>query len=201
MEFLIGIQGADFVLTAADRCGNHSIVRQKDDVDKHYPLGKNLLMSVTGPAGDTTNFSEYIAKNIQLYKMRNGYELTPSSGAHFVRKTLADFLRSRTPYNVNILLSGCEEKGGPVLYHMDYLAAMMKVPFACHGYGSFFSLGVLDRHWRPGMNREEALELLKKCFAQVQKRFIINLPNFKIHYVDKDGIHDAGIFPPPPAEQ
>jgi len=197
MEFLIGIQGADFVLVAADRCGDRSIVRQKDDVDKHYPLGKNLLMSVTGPNGDTTNFAEYVAKNIQLYKMRNGYELTPSSGAHFVRKTLADFLRSRTPYNVNLLLSGFEGKDRPVLYHMDYLAAMMKVPFACHGYGSFFSLAVLDRDWRPGMNKEEALELLKTCIAQVQKRFIINLPNFKYHYVDKDGISPAEIFPAP----
>jgi len=198
MEFLIGIQGADFVLTAADRCGNQSIVRQKDDVDKHHKLGNNLLMSVTGEAGDTTNFAEFIAKNIQLYKMRNGYELTPSCGAHYVRKTLADFLRSRTPYNVSVLLSGCNEKDGPVLFHMDYLAAMMKVPFACHGYGAYFSLGVLDRHWKAGLTRDEAMELLKKCFTQVQKRFIVNMPNFKIQLTDKDGIHDLGVFPEPP---
>jgi len=197
MEFLIGIQGADFVLTAGDRCANHSIVRMKDDVSKHHPLGKNLLMSVVGEPGDTSNFTEYIAKNIQLYKMRNGYDLTPKSGASFVRKNLADFLRSRTPFQINALLSGCTEKDGPVLYHLDYLAAMVQAPFAAHGYGSFFSLGVLDRHWRPGMNREEVMELMKKCFAQVHKRFIINLPNFQLQIVDKDGIHDAGIWPPP----
>ena len=74
---------------------------------------------------------------------------------------------------------------------------MARAPFASHGYGSFFSLGVLDRHWKPGMNREEVMELMKKCFAQVQKRFIINLPNFQLQIVDKDGIHDAGIWPPP----
>ena len=29
-------------------------------------------MAVSGESGDTTQFAEYIAKNIQLYKMRNG---------------------------------------------------------------------------------------------------------------------------------
>ena len=29
-------------------------------------------MLVTGEAGDTVQFAEYIEKNIQLYKMRNG---------------------------------------------------------------------------------------------------------------------------------
>lgn len=29
-------------------------------------------MAVAGEPGDTVQFAEYIAKNIQLYKMRNG---------------------------------------------------------------------------------------------------------------------------------
>ena len=43
----------------------------------------------------------------------------------------------------------------------------------------------------------QVIELMKKCFAQVKKRFIINMPNFQLQIVDKDGIHDAGIWPPP----
>lgn len=52
-------------------------------------------MAVCGETGDTTQFSEYIAKNIQLYKMRNGYELSPKEAANFTRRNLADALRSR----------------------------------------------------------------------------------------------------------
>ena len=33
----------------------------------------------------------------------------------------------QTPYAVNLLLSGYDEKDGPSLYHMDYLGAMAKV--------------------------------------------------------------------------
>lgn len=52
-------------------------------------------MSVTGEPGDTVQFAEYIAKNIQLYKMRNGYELSPKAAASYTRRNLAEYLRSR----------------------------------------------------------------------------------------------------------
>ena len=42
------------------------------DHDKSMQLNENLLLAAVGEAGDVINFSEYIAKNIQLYKMRNG---------------------------------------------------------------------------------------------------------------------------------
>lgn len=42
------------------------------DVDKHFHLGTKFLMTVNGEAGDAANFAEYIEKNFQLYKMRNG---------------------------------------------------------------------------------------------------------------------------------
>lgn len=51
-------------------------------------------MGVAGDSGDTTQFAEYIAKNIQLYKMRNSYELGPSAAANFTRRYLAEYLRS-----------------------------------------------------------------------------------------------------------
>ena len=42
------------------------------DYDKMFKLSDKLLMLVTGESGDTVQFAEYIGKNIQLYKMRNG---------------------------------------------------------------------------------------------------------------------------------
>ena len=60
-----------------------------------FKLSDRLLMAVTGESGDTTQFAEYIEKNIQLYKMRNGYELSPPAAANFTRRNLADSLRSK----------------------------------------------------------------------------------------------------------
>lgn len=61
-------------------------------------------MAVTGDSGDTVQFAEFIAKNIQLYKMRNGYELSPRAAAYYTRKQLAEYLRSRVSLLTLLLL-------------------------------------------------------------------------------------------------
>ncbi|KAK3606164.1 hypothetical protein CHS0354_010798 [Potamilus streckersoni] len=190
MECLIGLQGKDFVMVASDTTSARSIVSMKQDYDKMFKLSNNLLMLVTGEAGDTVQFAEFIAKNVQLYKMRYGYDLSPHAAANFTRKNLADYLRSSTPYAVNLLIAGYDKTEGPALYYMDYLASLNKVPFAAHGYGSFFTLSIMDRHYTENITREEAAELLKKCINEIKKRFIVNMPTFKVRIVDKDGTHD-----------
>ncbi|PWA30141.1 hypothetical protein CCH79_00020137 [Gambusia affinis] len=206
MEYLIGIQGPDYVLVAADNVAASSIIQMKHDYDKMFKLSEKILLLCVGEAGDTVQFAEYIQKNVQLYKMRNGYELSPSAAANFTRKNLADYLRSRTPYHVNLLLAGHDESDGPGLFYMDYMASLAKAPFAAHGYGAFLTLSILDRYYRPDLSRDEAVELLKKCVEEVSlktenclgpdqseplnKRFILNLPSFNVRLIDRDGIHD-----------
>lgn len=194
MECLLGICFKDFVIVAADMSSAHSIILMKEDQEKLYKLSDKLVMLVCGESGDTSQFAEYVSKNIQLYKMRNGYELSPKSAANFTRRNLADYLRSRTPYFTNLLLAGYDEHDGPELYFMDYFASLVKLPYAAHGYGAFFVLGLIDRLYRANMSQEEAFDLVTKCITEIQKRLIINLPNFKVHVIDKDGTRDMGII-------
>ncbi|XP_012889506.1 PREDICTED: uncharacterized protein LOC105999121 [Dipodomys ordii] len=103
MEYLIGIQGPDYVLVASDRVAASNIVQMKDDHDKMFKMSEKILLLCVGQAGDTVQFAEYIQKNVQLYKMRNGYELSPTAAANFTRRNLADYLRSRVS-NISISL-------------------------------------------------------------------------------------------------
>ncbi|XP_064606372.1 proteasome subunit beta type-2-like [Liolophura sinensis] len=196
MECLIGIQGKDFVLVASDMISGRSIMSMKQDYDKMFKLNDHLLMLASGEPGDTVQFAEYIGKNIQLYKMRNGYELSPHAAANFTRKNLADFLRSQTPYMVNLLLAGYDKGDGPSLYYMDYLASLNKIPYAVHGYGGFFTLSIMDRHYKEDLSKEEAMKLLQMCITEISRRFIVNLPSFKVRLVDKDGVHDLSSMSP-----
>jgi 20S proteasome subunit beta 4 len=72
MECVIGITGKDFVILASDTNQAHSIVVMKHDDDKMVKLNERSAMLVTGEPGDRVKFSEYIEKNLQLYKMING---------------------------------------------------------------------------------------------------------------------------------
>jgi 20S proteasome subunit beta 4 len=97
--------------------------------------------------GDTVQFAEYVERNLRLQQMRNNHPLRPQAAASWLRRAIADSLRSRSPYNVNILLGGYDIAGKQAkLYWMDYLGTQTDVPFAAHGYGSYFALSLLDRY-------------------------------------------------------
>jgi len=132
METLLGIKGPDFVMLAADTTHANSVIVMKEgknafgergwlstgvsftnifshifsDENKIHKVADNLLISTVGESGDTEQFTEFIAKNIALYKMRNGYDLSPRSAAHFTRKNLAESLRSRQRYQVFMFVAG-----------------------------------------------------------------------------------------------
>lgn len=98
MECIIGIQTNDFVLLAADSRVSRSICTLKHDEDKMYKFSSKILAAVCGESGDTNNFAEYIQQNMQLYEIKNGYDLTPSSAANFTRYNIARALRSRVNF-------------------------------------------------------------------------------------------------------
>ena len=188
MECLIGIKFDSFVILAHDNSAGRSVLMMKQDQDKLIRLGDQLGMVVCGEAGDTVYFGEYIQKNVTLYRMRNGYSLSPHAAANFTRKELAESVRSRTPKVVNLLLGGYDTQQSKThLYYLDYLGTLADVPYGAHGYGSYFVLGILDRFHRPDMTREEGVELLEKCVSEIQQRFLVNLASFSYYLVSEDG--------------
>lgn len=127
------------------------------------------------PSYLSVQFAEYIQANIQLYSMRNGTELGPPAVASFVRSELANALRSRNPYTVNLLLGGYDpitEK--PSLYWCDYLAALASVPYAAHGYAQYYCLSILDKHHQPDIDLDRGLKILRMCSDELKRRLPID---------------------------
>lgn len=178
-------------------------------------------------------FSGYIAANLRLYSLRNGgMKLSTHAAANFTRGELAKALRSRSAYQVNVLIAGYDDddddsnadnsnisdekteppstststaatttntkssKGGKAsLYFLDYLSTLHKQNTAAHGYGAFFSLALLDKGWRPGLELDEATQLIKKCIDEVQKRLVVAPSAFQITKIDKQGVTALGMYP------
>ncbi|KAG1460030.1 hypothetical protein G6F56_006038 [Rhizopus delemar] len=188
MECLFGISGNGFTLLSADTVSARSIVVMKGTEDKSRQLNAHTVMLYSGEPGDTVNFAEYIQRNIKLYGIKNGIELSPKATANFTRRELADSLRSRHPYSVNLIIGGYDEKKQKSeLYWIDHLGAMASLPFCAQGYGAYFCTSLLDRHYKEDLSLDEAKTLMKMCIQELKTRFIVNLPQFKTTLVDKDG--------------
>ena len=169
----------------------------KGEEEKFRQLNSSSVLAYSGEAGDTVNFAEFIQRNIQLYGVRNDKDLGVCAAANWTRRSLADALRSRHPYQVNILVGGIEkdylasnpsQSSSPKLYWIDHLAAMVELPFAVQGYASYFCTSLLDRHWREGMSQDEVMALLKLCLDELKVRFIVNFPKLAIRIIRKDGV-------------
>lgn len=91
---------------------------------------------------------------------------------------------------MNILLAGYDKETGPSLYYIDYIASLHKVDKAAFGYGSYFSLAMMDRHYKNDMTLEEAIDLADKCIMEIRSRLVLAPPNFVIKIVDQNGARE-----------
>ncbi|KAI9695759.1 MAG: Proteasome subunit beta type-4 [Bogoriella megaspora] len=201
---------------AASKAAMRGATILKASDDKTRALTKHTLMSFSGEAGDTVQFAEYIQANIALYSMRNDSDLSPGAIASFTRGELGRALRSRSPYQVNLLLGGWdvlggEEKevegkeegkeGGPVkklekegkprLYWIDYLASQAEVPYAAHGYAQYYCLSILDKHHHPNVDLDQGMKILKMCSDELKRRLPIDFKGLTVKLMSKDGIREV----------
>ncbi|KAF1980895.1 N-terminal nucleophile aminohydrolase [Aulographum hederae CBS 113979] len=192
MEVLLGITGKDFTIIAASKAAMRGATILKASDDKTRELNKHTLMAFSGEAGDTVQFAEYIQANIALYTMRNSTPLAPPAVASFVRSELSRSLRSRNPYNVNLLLGGFDALSSrPCLYWLDYLAALAPVPYAAHGYAQYYCLSILDKHHHPDIDRTRGMELLGMCVDELKRRLPIDFKGVVVKIVTKEGIEEV----------
>jgi 20S proteasome subunit beta 4 len=190
MDIILGFRLADCTLIATSKAFTRGISILKQTDDKTRVLNSHNLMAFTGEAGDTVQFAEYIQANIQLYTMReNDIELSPKATASFVRNQLASSLRSRKPYQVQVLIGGFDPKTNKSsLNWIDYLGTQVDLPYGAHGYAAFYTTSLLDKHYRKDMKLDDGLKLLEMCLKELQTRMPIDFKGVYVHVVDKDGI-------------
>ncbi len=164
------------------------MVKRLTDMDKIMLLDAEKLAScVELDPGDRNNFLEYVQKNLHLHEYRTGRRLGLSAASAWIRRALAEALRSRNPYRVNLMLGGME-KDVPQLYYLDYLASCNAVDFAAQGYCQYFAPAVLDRFWKPGMDEKEGLELMHTVIDQIKTRLVFSQDRFVIKIISADGV-------------
>lgn len=193
MDTIFAVKYDSGVIIAADQSNGRSILTYQKNLDKIAKLTDFSLMGVSGPNCDLVNFTEYIAKNINLYELANeGTKLSTHAQANFARGELAAALR-KGPYQVNVLLGGYDvgkndEPGKASLYYLDYFGALQNVKHGAQGYAQYFCSSIFDKECTDNMSEDDAIMVVKMCINEMQTRFMLSQPNFIIKKVNKDGV-------------
>ncbi|BFU25668.1 proteasome subunit beta type 2, putative [Entamoeba histolytica HM-1:IMSS-B] len=196
MDSCIGIVGKDFVLMAVDGNSGRGVITVRNDFNKIYPVQGNRLLTIIGEGNDRQVLADFVQRNIALNYYRNGLKSTTQSIAHWIRRQVSDSLREGG-YQCSMLLGGVDEK--PELFMIDQFGTLVPETYASHGIGSNFVYALLDKNWHSGMEFEEALELMKKCIKEIQKRVIVSSSHYCIEVCYKDKtelIQGPEVFPP-----
>lgn len=188
MDIILGIRLKDSTLFATSKAFTRGISVLKASDDKTIDLNTHNMMAFTGESGDTTQFAENIKANVQLFGLREGYDMESSEIASFVRNQLATSIRSRKPYQVQILIGGVKDDGEGFLSMIDYLGTRCDLPYAAHGYAAFYTMSLLDHHYREDITLDDGLKLLKLCEEELKKRMPIDFKGLNVKIVDKEGI-------------
>ena len=186
MDAVIGFVGGDYTLIATERNAGRSIMVFQQDADKIMELDSHKLLGLGGDPADIVQEPEYFQKNLNLYSLKYGVQLSTHAAANYMRGEKSANLR-RGLAAVDMLLGGWDEGEGPSLYFIDYLASMQKLDKGAHGYAGFFCNSLLDAHWKPGMSLAEGLALMQLCRDELKTRFMINMPNWMVKVVDANG--------------
>ena len=189
MDCVFAVQGKDFILLAGDRASvSNSIIKLQDTDHKLYKLTDNQVIACVGEAYDKKDFPKYIKANMELYFFQNGQRLTTEEAAAYIRNQFAEGIRS-SPYQCNCLLAGFDEDG-PKLYWLDYLGSYAKLLKAAHGYGAYFLYGLMDNFYKKNMSLVDGEDIIKKCINELKTRFSINMVDFDVFKITKNGIED-----------
>ena len=189
MDCVFGIQGKDYILLAGDRASvSNSIIKLQDTDHKIMSLTNSQMIACVGEAYDKKNFSKYIKANMENYYFQNGQRLTTDETAAYIRKELAEGIRS-TPHQCNCLVAGFDVDG-PKLYWLDYLGSYAKLLKAAHGYGAYFLYGLMDNFYKKDLSLKDGEMIITKCINELKTRFSINMVDFDVFKITKDGIED-----------
>ena len=150
------------------------------------------MTRLAGEPGDVVQFAEYVGKNIQLYKMINGVELSPYACANFTRHEMATSLRSRNSFLANLVIGGFStnerDEQRAQLYSIDYLGAMITANVVAHGFCQYFALGIGDRLWKEDLTINEGLVMLQTMVNELGKRMAAYPHCVFVRVIDAQGI-------------
>lgn len=163
------------------------ILKYLEEKSKIQRLTNFSMMAAAGDASDSLQFTDFIVRNMHLYKIINSYHMSIPAVVHFTRTHLASFLRCDTQRQLNLLLGGFDPWTGPELHYIDRFGSSTAILFGGHGAGIKFCGPIFDTLHSPYMDQREAYCILEKCVGEIQRR-LWNQRNFDVFVMDQQGI-------------
>lgn len=179
---ILGIVCKDGVVMAGDNRATigQALIASKD-MEKVYPLNDYLVFSGCGSATEAFKVAKVLTAELKLRQLKAHQR--PS-----VRQA-ASLLSNIQVQQSAFILAGIDEDGSASVYEVTgMLPNKVKDYTASIGSGMPYSLGYLERSWKPGITVKEGVEMAIESIKASSARDIGSGNGIDIYTLTKDGI-------------
>ena len=189
---ILGIVCKDGVVMAADRQVTAGTVVMNKDKEKVMKLNDYLVFSGCGLAAATDRIKKILPAELRLKELRSRSRPTIRQAANLLSSIVYSTIRqpSMIPDQMGALIAGINEDGTVELYTIDPAGSIHKVKDydANFGSGMPYSLGVLERQYKPDMTVSQGAELAVEALKSSTQRDIASGYGIDVFALTKDGI-------------
>jgi 20S proteasome subunit beta 2 len=157
---IVGMIYKDGIVLGADtRATEGPIVADKNCKKIHY-LTPYMYCCGAGTAADTEYVTDWMRSSLHLHSLTTGRPSRVITAMTMLKQKL---FRYQGHIGAALILGGIDPIDGPQLYTIHPHGSTDKLPFVTMGSGSLAAMSVFESQFKPGMDRDSAIDLVSKA--------------------------------------
>ncbi|RKF61245.1 Proteasome subunit beta type-1 [Erysiphe neolycopersici] len=163
---IMAVNFKDGVILGADSRTTTGAYIANRVTDKLTQVHDTIWCCRSGSAADTQAVADIVHYHLGLYGIKNGRPPTTQTAAALFQEIC---YHNKNQLKAGLIIAGWDERHGGQVYSIPLGGSLHKQSYAIGGSGSTFIYGYCDKHWKEGMNEEEAVDFVRNALQQAIK--------------------------------
>ncbi|KAK9899836.1 N-terminal nucleophile aminohydrolase [Cystobasidium minutum MCA 4210] len=183
----IAMLGDKCVAIACDlRLGNQALT-VNCNFEKVFEMTPRTYAGFPGLASDTLTVYEKLRNRVNLYRMKEQKEISPSTFAHLASSTLYE--KRFGPYFIEPVVAGLEADGSPFIAAADLIGCLnFAKDFVVSGTASSKLFGMAEALWEPNLGPEDLFETISQALLNAVDRDAFSGWGAVVYVIEKDKV-------------
>ncbi len=186
----VGIIVKDGVVVGTESQATAGYFVATKTAQKLFQINDYTCATISGGVADC----QYVINQLRAFSRLKEVEEEKVPEPKYIASVTRNILFSGRSYYLAMMIIGGfslkEQKGR--LYGVDLLGTLFEEEnFISFGSGSPFSLGVLESDWKPGLTKNQGIELIKTAISSSRERDAASGFNIQICTIDKNGFNQV----------
>ncbi len=180
----VGISCKDGVVLGTERRATMGTLIAHKATKKLFLIDEHLGLTVAGLVGDAQVLARYLEAEVNLYKLKHNRPISLVAASTLMANILS--ASKYMPYWVQLIVAGVDSEGSHV-YSLDAAGGSIEDEYVTTGSGSPYVYGVLEDHYQPEMNVDQATDLAIRGITAAMKRDSASGEGIDIAVIDSKG--------------